>query len=81
MPFQKGVSGNPGGRPKKDPAIEEIFKAAAPEAAAELIRLSKEAENNADRIKACAVILDRALGKPIAQAQLQHGPVEIRWMG
>jgi hypothetical protein len=38
-PFQKGRSGNPGGRPKKNPEADAILKAVTPKAAQKLADL------------------------------------------
>lgn len=65
--FQKGVSGNPGGRPKGNPEVKEILKAASPEAARVLVELL-HSEKDSIRLTAAQDILDRTEGKAI-QAQ------------
>ena len=61
--FQKGQSGNPGGRPKLPADIREVFKAKAPEALEVLTRCLRSDD---DRIAmmAAQAILDRGYGKP-----------------
>lgn len=66
-PFPKGVSGNPGGRPKINPEVKEILKAAAPEAARLLVEMMYN-ENPKIAMWAITDVLDRTQGKPI-QAQ------------
>ncbi|MBR1437913.1 MAG: hypothetical protein IJ587_05185 [Synergistaceae bacterium] len=65
--FQKGVSGNPGGRPKTDPEVKAILKAAAPEAARLLVEMMYE-DNPKIAMWAITDVLDRTQGKPV-QAQ------------
>ena len=65
--FVKGVSGNPGGRPKGNPEVKEILKAASPEAARVLVSLL-HSEKDSIRLTAAQDILDRTEGKAI-QAQ------------
>ena len=61
--FQRGQSGNPGGRPKLPADIREAFKAKAPEA---LEVLTRCLQSDDDRIAmmAAQAILDRGYGKP-----------------
>jgi len=63
--FQKGVSGNPGGRRRQPEEVKEMLK----EATVPALRLLVSTVNNprarlALRIRAAETILDRALGKP-----------------
>lgn len=66
MPFKKGQSGNPGGRPKKDPAIAAALGAATPEAIQVLVDvMTNVMAPAAARVSAATAILDRSLGKPV----------------
>ncbi len=71
--FKKGVSGNPGGRPKMDNKVEKILRAASEDAAHALVDML-EAANPQYRIKAAEAILDRLYGKP-AQSTYVDGDI------
>ena len=68
--FKKGQSGNPGGRPKGDPEVKEILKAAAPAAARKLTELINS-QSDKIALMACAEILNRTMGKPEAVSKLE----------
>jgi hypothetical protein len=67
MPFVKGQSGSPSGRPKKDREIEELARQHAPAAIAALA----EALNGKDRVAAASVLLAYGFGKP--RQPVEHG--------
>ena len=63
-PFEKGRSGNPGGRPKKDPAVTEILARGGPAAAQFMVGLLDDPKARAaDKQRAAEYILDRLMGK------------------
>lgn len=69
-PFEKGQSGNPGGRPKGQTTILELARTHAPEAIETLVKLMRTG-TDASQVAACDKILDRAYGKPA-----QHSTVD-----
>jgi hypothetical protein len=60
----KGVSGNPGGRPKGWAALRAAAQKASPLALRTLITMAKKGESGAVRVAAAVAIMDRAYGKP-----------------
>jgi hypothetical protein len=62
--WKKGVSGNPGGRPKGWPALRAAAQKASPLALRTLIAMAKKGESGAVRVAAAVAIMDRAYGKP-----------------
>jgi hypothetical protein len=69
-PFAPGQSGNPAGRPKADPEVTAILRAAAPDAARALVEIANDPEHP-DRLRACVALLDRVLGKPTERHEVQ----------
>lgn len=63
MPFKKGQSGNPGGRPKEE---REVIALAREHSVAAIKRLAEwmATDNPKASISACNSLLDRAFGKP-----------------
>lgn len=80
-PFQKGVSGNPSGRPKDTEemkAVKEIMNAGSPKAAQTLVELL-DSEKEIMRYYAAQEILNRTLGKPVQSQEINvSGNLDVR---
>jgi uncharacterized protein DUF5681 len=76
--FQKGQSGNPGGRPKTPPEVKAMFEAKGPEA---FELLSKHLKHKDPRVAqtAAGIILAYSYGKPsqslTVDGQLGFNPI------
>lgn len=63
MPFQKGQSGNPGGRPKECAEVKALAREYGPEAIEKLVELLRGDDPRVAKAAADS-LLDRAYGKP-----------------
>ncbi len=64
MAFQKGQSGNPGGRHKSLASVKQLARRHSPEALETLIKIMRNKKLPALQLVAANSILDRAYGKP-----------------
>lgn len=62
--WKKGVSGNPGGKPKELAGIQELARRYAPEAMRTLWHVATKGKSEAARVQASSALLDRGFGKP-----------------
>ena len=62
--FQKGQSGNPGGRSKKLAEIADLARDLAPDAIRALHEIVVHGKSDRVRVAAAEALLDRALGRP-----------------
>ena len=69
MPFKKGKSGNPGGRPKVLKDVQEVARSYTAEAMEKAAHLMRNAKSEMVQAKALEILLDRGWGKP---PQHQH---------
>jgi len=61
--FQKGISGNPGGRPRVSSEVRELAQTKAPRAFEQLVELMESTDQRV-AMAASNAVLDRAYGKP-----------------
>lgn len=77
--FKPGECGNPGGRPKVDPAIRKLCEAECINSIKTLIEL-RDSTSTPPNIRALAAnsLLDRGLGKPRQELDIEHsGEVNV----
>ncbi len=75
-PFEKGRSGNPGGRAKENPEVKTLARQNAPRAIKRIIELM-DSKDERVALAAANAILDRAYGKP---RQNIDAPAEHRFV-
>jgi hypothetical protein len=78
MPFEKGESGNPGGRPKEVAEVRGLAKQHGPAAIEKLVELMGSI-NERTAVAACEAILNRGYGRPTGSVSVsgeEGGPVE-----
>ena len=62
--FRKGVSGNPGGRPKAIGIVQELARQHTPKAIEKLADITRNSQSDSAKIAAAKELLDRGWGKP-----------------
>ena len=78
MPFVKGQSGNPGGKPKELKHVQLQARLISPLALRELKAILNDPEANKQaKISAAEVVLNRAWGRPMASIE-HSGSIEVR---
>jgi len=73
MPWAKGQSGNPGGRPRAIVEVQELARRETAASIAALVRI-RDAEDTppAAVVAAATALLDRAWGRPVQSHELHH---------
>jgi len=69
MPFKKGQSGNPGGRPKMPEELKKAMQGLA-EDAIKVLQEAMQSDDMRARIMAASHVLDRGYGKPTQSVDL-----------
>lgn len=79
-PFKKGISGNPGGRPKKTAEEFDLIAACkdkTPAALTTIENIMVNGETEKNRLTAAQIIIERAYGKPKQEVEAQvSGQIE-----
>jgi hypothetical protein len=76
MRFEKGHSGNPGGRPKAYGELRDLARQHTDLALQTLVEIAAHGENESARVTAASALLDRGWGKP-AVPVTNEPPVRI----
>jgi hypothetical protein len=82
--FQKGRSGNPGGRPKEIGEVRDLARRQTAEALGALEAIMKDVAAPASaRVAASEAILNRGWGRPTQPigGDAEVGPIVISWKG
>ena len=76
-PFQKGQSGNPGGRPKVAPEVRELAKEHGPRAFARVVELM-DSKDGSLALAACKEVLNRTFGKSPQPLVGGEAPIKVQ---
>lgn len=83
-PFKPGQTGNPNGRPKKLPKLDELLAEVLSEekegkTAAQAILMALRAKATKGDVRAAELLMDRAWGK-LAQNVKLEGDINVNWV-
>jgi Family of unknown function (DUF5681) len=83
IPWKKGQSGNPGGRPKAIREVTELARQQTPLALAALTRIATSGKSESACVAAATALLDRGWGKPAqtieATVHQQDDPAQLTY--
>ena len=79
--FQKGKSGNPGGRKGIPKSLSDKLAKVMPAAFDEIIDLMKNSDDDNVRLKAANILIERHFGKPVQPIGNENDgkPLLIKW--
>ena len=80
LPFEKGKSGNPGGRPKRTPEEADLIEACrtkTPEALQTILELMDESDNDRVKLAAAQYVIERGWGKAPERIELLAATVDL----
>jgi hypothetical protein len=69
--WQKGISGNPGGRPRVIASLRAAAREYTAMALATLAEIAKKGKSEAARVAAAGALLDRGFGRPTQSIEVE----------